>query len=269
MAVTTLISAAGILPPRPVEALILIQRVQSPTDEAQSGAPRPGTVRDLSEGLGTRERQRIHLMANAERLRDLATQVERDRELTDQISALDRLCGNLDRIGQAVARAGAEDVAEDERADLEQQANELAGNVGVEITIRGEAAGPEVADLTGLGFQPDTLGAIESVRASAGAETRGVEELRTRVEAATERVAAEQERAAQARTDALRPAGPEQSGGVEVEAERVEERLGLLTSEEARGVADQLQQETRDAQGAPLIHQLTALLPDNVLAVVP
>ncbi len=265
MAVSTLISVNGVVPPRPIEALGPVQRVGPREDGSPETSARPDRVRDLSQGLGTRERQRIHLMENSERLRELAEQAEEDRALSARIERMETLGAALGAVAQAAQGATDEDQPEEERANFEGQARALANDIGSEPNVAADAVGPEVVTLDNLGFQPDTLGAIEAVRSGADEET-SVDELRARAEAAAASVSEARDAVAAERAEALEDP---RASEVAVEADRFEERFGLLTSEQARDVIVQIDEQNRTSQGAPLIEQLAVLVPDNVMAVVP
>jgi hypothetical protein len=267
MAVSTLISVSGVVPPRPIEALVPVMRVATPQRDGTPESVSSQTVRDLSAGLGPRERQRIENQQNAERLRELAAQVEADRQMSEAIEKLDEMRGQFEGIVQLVEQAQAGEVSDDQRSDIEAQARELAGSIGAEVSIGGTSSGPEVTSLGGFGFQPGMLGTIESVRAASGDPDR-TEELRAASAAAAEAVTAAREQLAADRAAALATGG-EITPATVAATERIEEQLGLLNSEEAREIVTQINEETRTQQGEPLIHHLTTLVPDNVVAVVP
>ena len=273
MAVSTLISVNGIIPPRPPEALVPIQRVARGDEQSAGAQVRRNTVRDLSAGLGDRERQRIHILENAERLRELAKDAEVDRQLTTKINALDNLGSALTRVAEAAAEALATPVSENDETTpasdgangLEQLARDLARTIGASPEVGNSDGGPEVVTLDNFGFQPGTLGTIEAVRGAADDET-SLEELRIRAEDAAARVEETQERLTQERTEALERSG---TPNVQVDSNRFEARYGILTSEQARDVVSEIDALNRVSNGAPLIEHLTTLVPDNVLSVVP
>ncbi|GIX06297.1 MAG: hypothetical protein KatS3mg115_0700 [Candidatus Poribacteria bacterium] len=272
MAVTSLISPAGVLSARPLEALAPVRAAVDPRETPEE-SPEPRTSRgseDLSRGLGPQQLRRLELMAGAEQLRRrvVAEEIRRTGERTlEQLDATETALRQVERL---VRESRNPELPPENRSDLEQQARELATRIGSEVQINAEDGGAEIAELTGLGFQPGTLGLV-AVRETAENPEQPVEALDAATAAALARVQEERERVRQ-RMEEFPP--PERFGGmelVETTPERPErtEAEALITQEQAQQVVQNLREQDRAARAEALIHHLATLVPQNVAALIP
>ena len=273
MAITSMISPAGVLSTRPIEAIVPLRAPSDTRTTTPETPTRPPAAEDLSRGLGPQQMRRMELREGAEMLRKRVVAEEVQRAGEDALRRLDRAQEALDRVQTLAQQAQNLDVPEAERVDLEEEARELARRIGSDLVIGDSSGRPEIAALAGFGFQPGTLGVVDLNRA---ADEGDLEELSAQAVETSDRVAAERERVT-ARLEQI--PRPEQFPGFETsDIERTEtareegieaQRERLLTEDEARQVVQEIENQELVVQGEALVNHLATLIPDNVAALIP
>jgi|SaaInl4_135m_RNA_FD_contig_51_197542_length_2446_multi_6_in_0_out_0_4 uncharacterized membrane protein len=274
MAVASLISPSGILPVRdtvstpPVREPASTQAVQQRPEVAAAEATKPTgppEPHDLSTGFDARAERRLQLKENAEQQR-LRAQVEDARQHAETaVTQLDNTRADLIAIRSLIQGSRDMEITAGKRADMEQQAIDLAHTAGVELHINDpDATG--IVSIEGIGFQPNTLGLV-AVRTAADEETPDTVDLRNHVSAAIENLTVVRNEVTN-KLEAL--PGSENFPTISEQEFDGEEDQQNRVNNEAR--AFEVVEEIREhqvTQGEPLIHNLTTLGTEVVAALIP
>ncbi len=264
MAVVSLISPSGVLPVRDVVSTPPVQ--ERPEVDAEATRPTgPPEPHDLSAGHDARAERRLQLQENAEQQR-LRAEVEDARQHAETaVQQLDNTRADLIAIRSLIQGSRDMEITAGKRADMEQQAVDLAHTAGVELHIN-DPDETGVVSIEGLGFQPNTLGLV-AVRAEADEETPDTVDLRNYVSAAIENLTFVRNEVTD-RLEAL--PGPEHFPTISEQDFVGEEDQQNRVNNEAR--AFEVVEEIHDhqvQQGQPLIHDLTPLGAETVSALIP
>lgn len=251
MAVTSLISPAGVVLLRPAERTLPPVPQTIPLREQTPQPPQEPDIRRLTPA----EERRLRVEEIARR-----NQQRVENELIQETDArLQQMRVTLDRIVALTQRAQNAELSDEERATLVQQARELAGQTEEALPIPNPFQRPEVVSLATIALRPEVLALADVARAPREAN-EDTQRLQVRALAAQNRIE-------QVRREILRPEERRPQPPGENTEPVLEERERLQSPADATRVANEIRAESRVNSGE-LFLTLANVLPQNALSLL-
>lgn len=251
MAVSTLISPAGVVLLRPAEGTVPPAPQTIPVREQTPPLPQEPDVRRLTPS----EERRLRVEEIARR-----NQQRVENEVIQETDArFQQIRDILDRIVELTRQAQNTELSNEERSQRVQQARELAGQTEEALPTPDPFQRPEVVSLATIALRPEVL-ALADVARAPRETNEDAQRLQTRALAA-------QDRLDQVRREILRPE-ERRPQPAEEETERVlEERERIQSPADALRVANEIRAESRVNSGE-LFLTLVNVLPQNALSLL-